>query len=62
MRTNGQLDHDGFYYGVEYSKCNTCNTSFRIDRNGDTKSNGHTITLCPWCRDDSKPWKNGRGA
>ena len=23
--------------------------------------NGWKIDLCPWCRPDSKPWKNGRG-
>ena len=25
------------------------------------RCNGYTITLCPWCREDSKPWTAGRG-
>lgn len=28
----------------------------------DIRCNGHRITLCPWCRADSKPWTAGRGA
>lgn len=28
----------------------------------DIRCNGHSITLCPWCRVDSKPWTAGRGA
>ena len=46
--------------------CIDCNTEYYVCRNIDdtteTTCNGHTITLCPWCREDSKPWKNGRGA
>lgn len=25
------------------------------------KCNGYFITECPFCREDSEPWKNGRG-
>jgi len=28
---------------------------------GKAKCNGHTISLCPTCRPDSRPWFEGRG-
>lgn len=40
--------------------CTTC-TSTYPEMNGAIRCNGHTITRCPWCRSDSKPWTNGRG-
>jgi len=30
-------------------------------RIGKALCNGHVIMFCPWCRPDSKPWKDGRG-
>lgn len=43
-------------------ECITCNTAFIA--NLSTKKpvcNGVEINLCPWCRQDSQTWKNGRG-
>lgn len=50
--------------------CVDCKTQYPVseyyDRIDDEiksgiKCNGHIITLCPWCRPDSEPWKHGRG-
>lgn len=48
-------------------KCEDCKTSYpefipgkELDE-GLAWCNGHQITLCPWCRPDSQPWKWGRG-
>lgn len=41
--------------------CADCDTYFYIAPNGNTMCNGVQIFKCPWCREDSKPWKHGRG-
>lgn len=46
--------------------CVDCDTEYPIKFDRKTLDdtafcNGHSITLCPWCRPDSKPWKHGRG-
>lgn len=54
---------------VEFVQCADCKTDFpkMPDRTpeaygfGVPMCNGHMISLCPWCRPDSKPWTNGRG-
>lgn len=53
-----------------YYVCVDCDTAYPIlkrfdntlkeDREG-ISCNGHFISLCPWCRPDTQPWKNGRG-
>lgn len=60
----------------EFVKCVTCGEEFPIlERNNYAtciqdgyividrrpSCNCHVITLCPWCREDSAPWTNGRG-
>lgn len=40
--------------------CMTCHVSYP-EINGQIRCNGHVIDLCPTCRVDSAPWKNGRG-
>lgn len=40
--------------------CITCGTSYP-QINNFIRCNGAAITLCPWCRADSAPWKHGRG-
>jgi len=44
----------------EHWTCPTCSTTFPVI-GGAIRCNGHTITLCPWCRSDSAPWTRGRG-
>lgn len=41
-------------------KCNECGTEYPV-LDGKIMCNGDEIDLCPWCREDSKPWCNGRG-
>jgi hypothetical protein len=41
--------------------CKDCNTVFEVKFDGFTRCNGEIIRFCPWCREDSKPWRNGRG-
>jgi len=41
--------------------CIDCGTMYRKDEVHGIQCNGASITKCPWCRPDSKPWKNGRG-
>ncbi len=68
-REVGRHDHE--HYG-----CVDCGTLFPVLIDWDNgvgavgqswnevraiKCNGHAITVCPWCRPDSKPWENGRG-
>lgn len=44
----------------EYSRCLDCGTEYpHLD--GLPSCNGHTIGRCPWCREDSAPYQNGRG-
>ena len=50
----GQDGADAMY------KCCDCGTEYPFI-NERIRCNGHEITLCPWCREDSKPWTNGRG-
>lgn len=50
----------GIIHGYEFFKCKDCKTIYpKI--NGVIMCNGHYIVKCPWCREDSEPWKNGRG-
>ena len=61
-REVGRHDHE--HYG-----CVDCDTLYPVlvdydedwNETREIKCNGHAITLCPWCRPDSEPWKNGRG-
>jgi hypothetical protein len=66
--TTGQLKPDKKHRSLFV--CVDCNTTYPeimyFDRIDDRvkwgiRCNGHTITLCPWCKPDSKPWINGRG-
>ena len=41
--------------------CLDCHTQYHIGLDLKPIANGASIELCPWCREDSKPWKNGRG-
>ncbi len=50
----------GIYSKIEFFQCKDCKTDFpRI--NDSIMCNGKPIIKCPWCREDSKPWQNGRG-
>lgn len=60
----GTLVYDGYHpLGLDshhFSKCVDCDGIYpHLD--GVIKCNGATITLCPYCRPDSEPFKNGRG-
>jgi len=53
-----------------YFKCNDCGTIFPYAKYWNSQDdcyeyaircNGQSITLCPWCREDSQPWTVGRG-
>ncbi|TYO96742.1 hypothetical protein EDC39_11230 [Geothermobacter ehrlichii] len=45
-----------------YRTCPECGTDFPLDaRRGIPRCNGVLINRCPWCREDSRPWRNGRG-
>lgn len=44
-----------------HKQCIDCNTVFLVNGKGKTMCNNKKIVLCPWCRPDSIPWKNGRG-
>ena len=44
----------------DWYECDDCETLFRTE-GGQMRCNGHVISVCPWCRPDSEPWKNGRG-
>lgn len=46
---------------LEVAICKDCKTEYII-HNNNIMCNGHKITKCPWCREDSKPWRDGRGA
>jgi len=41
--------------------CVDCKTQF-YTKDVKVSCNGYMITLCPWCRPNSKPWQHGRGA
>ena len=45
---------------TEFYGCIDCSTWYVVV-NKKIRCNGHTITKCPWCREYSEPWKNGRG-
>lgn len=50
----------------DHVHCNNCGTAFILVYNPKTKTdapscNGHFIEVCPWCREDSRPWHDGRG-
>lgn len=51
------LDASSIYRWYE---CVDCHTSFPM-MNNVIMCNGQEIYLCPWCREDSKPYQNGRG-
>lgn len=43
-----------------WSECIDCHSLYpHID--GRVSCNGRAITLCPWCRPDSRTWQAGRG-
>ncbi len=59
--TTGELEYvAGFQY-----ECVDCHTTYPMNHDIKVKEkascNGHKISLCPWCRPDSKPWLAGRG-
>lgn len=69
-----KIGHKRFgHESMDFYQCKDCSTEFpqlQI-RTFDTYSqeiitmkviacNGHGITICPWCREDSKPWHYGR--
>ena len=49
-------------FNKNFYECMDCGTVYCEGAPGWAKCNGKTIGLCPWCRPDSKPWENGRGA
>lgn len=51
----------GLWETFEWYVCVDCGTDYPRERGGAISCNGKVIYLCPWCRPDSKPWKNGRG-
>ncbi len=47
---------------VSVKKCQDCGTVFTAHRGRPFTINGvMNDGLCPWCRPDSAPFKNGRG-
>ena len=44
----------------KFLECVDCKTSYPF-MDGVYSCNGVAVTVCPWCRPDSEPWKNGRG-
>jgi hypothetical protein len=46
----------GVFARYRYYACVDCGSEYP-----DAQCNGRMLTLCPWCRPDSEPWKNGRG-
>ena len=58
-QTTGELKYvAGFHY-----ICVDCGTSYPMaygKYGGSPMCNGYVITLCPWCRPDSEPYKHGR--
>ena len=57
---SGKLKYLGKIRNGYYVECVDCETRFP-DIDGEIKCNGCSIYKCPWCREDSKPWRNGRG-
>lgn len=70
------IQRNGMHTAIMYSKCVDCGTLYPHAKQGpcvihplvdgitETQSavcNGVEISLCPWCRPDSQPWKNDRG-
>ena len=50
----------GVLDSYDYWRCSDCGTFYpKID--GTVKCNGQPIGACPWCRQNSAPWTNGRG-
>lgn len=56
----GQLRYFSEVKRTTYLECVDCLTVYQTIQ-GATRCNGHVISLCPWCRPDSKPYTNGRG-
>lgn len=46
---------------LERTNYNTCIADGALITTRAPSCNGHNIDQCPWCREDSEPWKNGRG-
>lgn len=63
--TTGKLIDQGLKnYGLEkiqFFQCVDCDSNYPVI-DDKINCNGAVIELCPWCRSDSKPWTNGRGA
>lgn len=51
----------GFDEKIQFFECVNCESNYPVIA-GEISCNGVVIELCPWCRPDSKPWTNGRGA
>ena len=51
----------GLWGIYDWYECVDCHTAYPRVSGGSTTCNGKIISLCPWCRPDSEPWKNGRG-
>ncbi|MEK9809289.1 MAG: hypothetical protein VW362_02500 [Candidatus Nanopelagicales bacterium] len=64
-RVPGTLERGGLaiYCGewVDVYRCVTCRDEYLAPRGRALTINGWLVSLCPWCRTDSKPWINGRG-
>ena len=50
----------GLYFKGEFYKCSDCDTEYPVIDNK-ICCNGNVIIVCPWCRDDTRRWQNGRG-
>ena len=67
MNKKGTLQNiDVKNYGrskFEFYECADCRAIYPVSGENDLpQCNKVSIELCPWCREDSKPWCNGRGA
>jgi len=45
---------------LEFYECLKCKTVFPVLQ-GVISCNNRAIVDCPWCKDASKPWQDGRG-
>ncbi len=66
METKGRLYQSAPEYmggvRVDVRRCDDCGTTFTANLGRPFTINGvMNDGLCPWCRPDSEPWKNGRG-
>ena len=51
----------GAWSRFEWYRCIDCGTEYPRESGSSTMCNGKVISVCPWCRPDSAPWKDGRG-